>query len=124
MKSEADVYSVADFRKNLSQALDRAHYKSEVIEVSNYNKPYASLVSTKRGNLVKFLDSSESISEETLERLTNAIQQKRDGMSDAVSLGDILDHLIEDEGSDSSSIQNDYRGNNHNQNDHWKTATS
>lgn len=122
MKSEADVYSVADFRKNLSQALDRAHYKSEVIEVNNYNKPYASLVSTKKGNLVKFLDSSESISEETLERLTNAIQQKRDGTSDAVSLGDILDHLIEDEGSDSRSIQHHDRGNNK-PNGHLRTAT-
>jgi PHD/YefM family antitoxin component YafN of YafNO toxin-antitoxin module len=91
-------YSVAQFRGNLSDLAQQVHHKSEVVDVVCHNKPWVSVVSPGKGRLARFVDSPESASDEALARLKTLIDQASQGCSGRpVSLGEILDHLMNDQ---------------------------
>ena len=95
-------YTTGDLRKNLSDALGRAHFQGDVVHISHHGKPYAAVVSQEYAGVIEVLKATyqkKGWSELKLkERLQNILKEGAKDLDEIVSA-----LVVEDEGSGSRS---------------------
>ena len=85
------TYSIATLRENLSEVLWRVHHTGDVVDVVYYRRPYASLVSEKKGKLIRYMESPAD--RDSLDKLKELIEKKSES-GGPVSSGDLIEKLM------------------------------